>query len=251
MSDISFKTEVFEGPLDLLLHLISKNKIDIYDIPVAMITSQYMEYIGSSEIDMENISEFLVMAATLLELKARMLLPKPEAEPDNDNDPRKELVEKLLEYKLCKYMSMQLKDRASLSLDIFYGQPHIPEEVAAYKQPVDTMALLDTVTMSRLQDLFVSMMSKKADRLDPVRHSFKQVEKDEVTMEQQIERILTLLEERTELSFEEIFEGNYGRMRMIVSFLALLELIRMNRLVIRQEAVFADIIISRAVQTEL
>ncbi|HAG68391.1 MAG TPA: segregation/condensation protein A, partial [Lachnospiraceae bacterium] len=107
---LSVKLEVFEGPLDLLLHLIEKNKVDIYDIPIAMITEQYMEYIAAiKKEDMELMSEFLVMAATLLDIKCRMLLPKEVNEEGEEEDPRAELVERLIEYKLCKYMSYELK----------------------------------------------------------------------------------------------------------------------------------------------
>ncbi|MEG2774828.1 MAG: segregation/condensation protein A, partial [Acetivibrio sp.] len=109
---ISVKLEAFEGPLDLLLHLIDKNKVNIYDIPIAMITEQYLEYIAAMKTkDMDIMSEFLVMAATLLNIKSRMLLPKDETQEEEEEDPRKELVERLLEYKMYKYISYELKDR--------------------------------------------------------------------------------------------------------------------------------------------
>ena len=108
---ISVKLQVFEGPLDLLLHLIDKNKVNIYDIPIAMITEQYMEYVEQlKKEDLNVVSEFLVMAATLLDIKSRMLLPKEVDEEGNEEDPRAELVEKLLEYKLYKAMAQELKD---------------------------------------------------------------------------------------------------------------------------------------------
>ena len=107
---IPVKLEVFEGPLDLLLHLIEKNKIDIYDIPIVEITDQYMEYLHSMEQeDLGTMSEFMVMAATLLDIKCKMLLPK-EVNEEGEEDPREELVQKLLEYKMYKYMSYELKD---------------------------------------------------------------------------------------------------------------------------------------------
>ena len=111
---ISVKLQVFEGPLDLLLHLIDKNKVNIYDIPIAMITEQYMEYVEQlKKEDLNVVSEFLVMAATLLDIKSRMLLPKEVDEEGNEEDPRAELVEKLLEYKLFKAMAQELKDKHS------------------------------------------------------------------------------------------------------------------------------------------
>ena len=109
---LSVKLEVFEGPLDLLLHLIEKNKVDIYDIPIVVITAQYLEYIRQMQTqDMNVMSEFLVMAATLLDIKCRMLLPKEVNEEGEEEDPRAELVQRLLEYKMYKYMSYELKDR--------------------------------------------------------------------------------------------------------------------------------------------
>ena len=109
---ISVKLEVFEGPLDLLLHLIDKNKVDIYDIPIVEITEQYLDYIRQMETrDMNVMSEFLVMAATLIDIKCRMLLPREVDEKGEEEDPRQELVQKLLEYKMYKYMSMELLPR--------------------------------------------------------------------------------------------------------------------------------------------
>ena len=127
---IPVKLEVFEGPLDLLLHLIDKNKIDIYDIPIVEITNQYMEYIRNMQKEDLNImSEFLVMAATLLDIKCRMLLPKEGTDEGEEEDPRRELVEQLLQYKMYKYMAYELKDRQTDADMILYKDPTIPEEV--------------------------------------------------------------------------------------------------------------------------
>ena len=110
--DMNVKLEVFEGPLDLLLHLLDKNKVNIYDIPIVEITEQYLEFVRNMETkDLNVMSEFLVMAATLLEIKAKMLLPVEVDEEGEGIDPREELVQKLLEYKMYKYMSYELKDR--------------------------------------------------------------------------------------------------------------------------------------------
>ena len=121
---IPVKLEVFEGPLDLLLHLIDKNKVDIYDIPIVEITEQYLDYIRQMESrDMNVMSEFLVMAATLIDIKCRMLLPKEVNEEGEEEDPRAELVQKLLEYKMYKYMSYELKDRQmDAALTLFKGK---------------------------------------------------------------------------------------------------------------------------------
>ena len=135
---INVKLQVFEGPLDLLLHLIDKNKVNIYDIPIAMITEQYMEYVNQMDKeDLNVVSEFLVMAATLLDIKSKMLLPKEVNEEGVEEDPRAELVENLLEYKLFKYMSYELKDRQIDAGRAFYKEPTVPKEVAAYRPPVN------------------------------------------------------------------------------------------------------------------
>lgn len=127
--DLTVKLQVFEGPLDLLLHLLEKNKVNIYDIPIVEITNQYMEYINEMQRqDLDVVSEFLVMAATLLDIKSRMLLPKEEAEEEKE-DPRAELVQKLLEYKMYKCMSYELKDRQMDAQRALFKMPTVPEEV--------------------------------------------------------------------------------------------------------------------------
>ena len=140
---IPVKLQVFEGPLDLLLHLIDKNKIDIYDIPIVEITNQYMDYIKAMEReDLNVMSEFLVMAATLLDIKCKMLLPKEVTEDGEEEDPRQELVEQLLQYKMYKYMSYELRDRELDGGRTMYKDPTIPEEVMNYVEPVDLDELL-------------------------------------------------------------------------------------------------------------
>ena len=134
---IPVKLEAFEGPLDLLLHLIDKNKVNIYDIPIAQITEQYLEYIKEMKRqDLDVMSEFLVMAATLLDIKSKMLLPKEVDEEGEEIDPRAELVEKLLEYKMYKYISFDLKDRHMDAGHSLYKKPTVPDEILAYQEPL-------------------------------------------------------------------------------------------------------------------
>ena len=148
---IPVKLEVFEGPLDLLLHLIEKNKIDIYDIPIVEITDQYMEYIHAMEReDLGVMSEFMVMAATLLDIKCKMLLPKEVNEEGEEEDPRAELVEKLLEYKMYKFMSYELKDKMDDAANVFFKEPTLPDEVLQYREPVDPKELLAGLTLEKL-----------------------------------------------------------------------------------------------------
>ena len=136
--ELKVKLEVFEGPLDLLLHLLDKNKVSIYDIPIVEITNQYLEYIREMQRqDLNIMSEFLVMAATLLEIKSKWLLPKEESLEEEEIDPRTELMEQLLQYKLFKYMSQELKDRQIDAGRRLFKNPSIPEEVRSYEATLD------------------------------------------------------------------------------------------------------------------
>ena len=132
---IPLKLQVFEGPMDLLMHLIEKNKIDIYDIPIVTITDQYLEYVRQMEhSDMNVTSEFLVMAATLLDIKSRMLLPREEDEEGEEEDPRDELVRRLLEYKMYKFMSEELREKSRHAGLSYFREQDLPEEVRSYVQ---------------------------------------------------------------------------------------------------------------------
>ena len=180
---IPVKLQVFEGPLDLLLHLIDKNKIDIYDIPIVEITNQYMDYIKAMEReDLNVMSEFLVMAATLLDIKCKMLLPKEVTEDGEEEDPRQELVEQLLQYKMYKYMSYELRDRELDGGRTMYKDPTIPEEVMNYVEPVDLDELLGNLTLATLNRVFQDVIRRQEDKIDPVRSKFGKLEKEEVTV---------------------------------------------------------------------
>ena len=187
---IPVKLQVFEGPLDLLLHLIDKNKIDIYDIPIVEITNQYMDYIKAMEReDLNVMSEFLVMAATLLDIKCKMLLPKEVTEDGEEEDPRQELVEQLLQYKMYKYMSYELRDRELDGGRTMYKDPTIPEEVMNYVEPVDLDELLGDLTLATLNRVFQDVIRRQEDKIDPVRSKFGKLEKEEVTVEEKLETV--------------------------------------------------------------
>ena len=159
---IPLKLQVFEGPMDLLMHLIEKNKIDIYDIPIATVTEQYLAYMRQMEhddtgatSDMNVTSEFLVMAATLLDIKSRMLLPKEESEDgEEEEDPREELVKRLLEYKMYKYMSEELKEKSRHAGLSYYRPQDLPEEVRSYVPPLNYEELIGDKTAQSLKTVF-------------------------------------------------------------------------------------------------
>ncbi len=242
---ITVKLQVFEGPLDLLLHLIDKNKVDIYDIPIVEITEQYMEYIHQMETeDMNVMSEFLVMAATLLDIKCRMLLPKEVNEDGEEEDPRAELVEKLLEYKMYKYMSYELKDRQLDAGRNLFKKPTLPKEIEEYRPPVDYEQLLGDMTLSRLHGIFKEMMKRQVDRVDPIRSQYGKIEKDEINMEEKSSYIESYIREHKSVSFRQLLEKQNSKMEMIVTFLVILELMKIGRIHIEQEKIFGEILIS-------
>lgn len=242
---IQVKLEVFDGPLDLLLHLIEKNKVDIFDIPIVLITEQYLEYVNNMDTkDMDVMSEFLVMAATLVKIKSKMLLPVEETEEEEEEDPRQELVERLLEYKMYKYASFELKDRQVDAGKVFFKKPSLPDEVKNFKEDVDYNELLSDVTLTKLQSIFDSVMQKQVDKIDPIRSNFGEIEKEEINIEDH----MIFLEEYAMMhgtfSFRKVLENGSGKGYVIVTFLGILEMMKTGKIVIEQEDLFDDIIIT-------
>lgn len=248
---IPVKLQVFEGPLDLLLHLIDKNKIDIYDIPIVEITNQYMEYIKAMEQEDLNImSEFLLMAATLLDIKCRMLLPKEVNEEGEEEDPRQELVEQLLEYKMYKFMSYELKDRQMEGERLLYRQPDIPEQVRDYMEPVDLDELLKDLTLGRLHEIFKDVMRKRTDKIDPVRSQFGRIEKEEVTLDEKLDYVGSYARKHHKFSFRQLLSAQSSKTQIVVTFLAVLEMMKAGEITIQQEQPFDDILITSRVLGE-
>jgi segregation and condensation protein A len=240
--DMKLKLQVFEGPLDLLLYLIEKNKVNIYDIPIVEITAQYMEYVTEMRRrDLNNLSEFLVMAATLLEIKAKMLLPQEPDDEEEAEDPRAELVQQLLEYKMYKCMAYELKDRQMDAERIMYRQPAIPDEILAYKEPVDVDELVADVTLARLNEIFQSIMKKQVDKIDPVRSRFGRIEKEEVSLEDKMAYLEDYAANNRHFSFRALLEAQASKTEIVVTFLAILELMKMGKIYISQEHIFDDI----------
>ena len=240
--EMQFKLEVFEGPLDLLLHLIEKNKVNIYDIPIAEITDQYLEYIDEMKRqDLNVMSEFLVMAATLLNIKSKMLLPKEEVEVEEEEDPRAELVQQLLEYKMYKTYAYELRDRQVDADQIFYKVPTIPDEVLAYEEPVDVDELISDLTLNKLNLIFQSVLKREKSRVDPVRSRFGEIKKEEVSLEEKMEEILSFARAHKTFSFRELLERQSSRVQIVVTFLVILEMMKAGEIHIVQEKIFDDI----------
>lgn len=243
---IPVKLEAFEGPLDLLLHLIDKNKVNIYDIPIVQITEQYLEYIKEMKRqDLDVMSEFLVMAATLLDIKSKMLLPKEVDEEGEEIDPRAELVEKLLEYKMYKYISFDLKDRHMDAGHSLYKKPTVPEEILAYQEPVELDKLLDGLSLSHLNDMFQTLIKRQAGRVDPVRSKFGTIEKEEFSVEDKTVFIEAYINEHSPAMFSDLLSDGASKVEIIVSFLVILEMIKGGKIRVTQTELFDDIIIER------
>ena len=241
---LEFKINEFEGPLDLLLHLIAKNKFNIFDIPIVEITEQYLDYVNAmEESDLDIMSEFLVMAATLISIKAKMLLPKEEKDEPEEEDPRAELVRRLLEYKMYKYASYELKDMEIDANRAYYKRPSIPEEVKEYKEEIDPATIVGDITLARLSEIFNQIMKRTVDRVDPIRSKFGTIEKEEIRIEDKMEEIKNTMKGLKGINFRTLLEIQASRINVIVTFLAVLELMKVGSIAIRQENLFGDIII--------
>ena len=241
METISYKLEHFEGPLDLLLHLIEKNKINIYDIPIVEITAQYLDYVRHMEReDLNVVSEFLVMAATLLDIKARMLLPKEVDEEGEEIDPRAELVQRLLEYKTYRLMADELARREDGADRLLYKSPTIPPEVAKYEPPVDLDKLLDGLTLAKLQRIFDSVMRRQKEKIDPIRSKFGTIKREPISLETKIMDVMHYARKHRKFSFRQMLERQRDKLEVVVSFLAILELMKIGKIHLTQEHTFDD-----------
>lgn len=240
--ELTVKLQVFEGPLDLLLYLLDKNKVNIYDIPIVEITAQYMEYIAEMKRqDLDVLSEFLVMAATLIDIKSKMLLPRDPDDEEEETDPRAELVQQLLEYKMYKCMAYELKDRQVDAQRVMFKKPTIPEEVLEYQEPLNVEELVSDVTLAKLNEIFKSIMRKQQDKIDPLRSKFGKIEKEEVSLEEKTEYLENYATTHKHFSFRSLLEAQSSKVEVIVTFLAILELMKMGKILISQEHIFDDI----------
>lgn len=250
MDNMTVKLDSFSGPLDLLYHLIEKNEIDIYDIPIAELTDQYIEFISREENkNMDGMSEFVVMAASLIEIKSRMLLPKPQTE-EPEEDPREELVQKLIEYKKFKNVTEVLAKRSEEAAHILFREPDIiiPELMKRDELPVEEC--LKGLTMDDLYRAFRDVMIRKEKKVDRVRSGFKSVRHDNFTVDEKIISLRSVLKVSPKIRFYEMFSKDTSREEILVTFLALLELIRRNNVSVEQDDTFGEIFISAENMTD-
>lgn len=246
-TSIPVKLKAFEGPLDLLLHLIDKNKVDICDIPISTITDQYLAYIDRmGHENMDVTSDFLVMAATLLDIKSRMLLPKDETQDDEQQgDPREELVRRLVEYKLYKMAATELKDRSIEASRNVYRTQNLPREVAAYQEPIDYARLIGDTTLQKLNAIFSEVLKRYQDRHDPVRQNFGTIVREEISVEEKQLYIRAYLKQHRHTDFRSLLQQQTSKESVIVTFLVVLELIKDGEIQVRQDEAFGEITIDR------
>jgi len=230
----TFRLEGFEGPLDLLLHLIQKNELDILNIPISLITEQYLEYLQLMKVlNLDLAGEYLLMASTLLHIKSRMLLPKSsEGEEEEEEDPRAELVRRLLEYRKYKNAALEMEKRPLLDRDVFIRlSPPEPEE-----EPEEERI---EVNLFELLEAFRQVL----ERVKP--ESVHEVILEHMSVEAKIQEILALLDkENRSMAFHRLFPEQASRRVVVITLLAILELVKMKRIRIFQLAAFETIRIS-------
>ena len=231
----SVKLEAFEGPLDLLIHLIKKNEVNIYDIPIALITQQYLDYIEMmKELNLDTVGEFLVMAATLIHIKSKMLLPRPESaeEGEPEEDPREALVRRLLEHQKFRAAAELLHERAVLR-----GAQWIRPDGRVADIAGDEYAYEPEIEV----DLF-SLLAAFRGVLERAKQRPKMLlPPEEVPVEVRIEQLLARLSETEACGFEDLFAKDDTRGAMILTFLALLEMIRLKLIRVFQTSAFGSI----------
>jgi len=230
--DYKVKLEIFEGPLDLLLYLIKRDEIDIYDIPIERITRQYLDYMDVFKIlDLDVAGDFVVMAANLIYIKSRSLLPKDQQPPDEaaeESDPRWELVRQLIEYKKFKDAASDLQQRELAQENLFSRTPETPELTA--ERPIGEVSMFDLI------NAFQNVL-KRLSRTEDLREIFE----ENFTVSDKIELIMKMTATGVAIRFSELFAGAATRSEIVVTFLALLELIRLKQLRAVQSEVFGDI----------
>ncbi len=239
MAEYKVQIEQFEGPLDLLLHLIGRARIDIEQIFVSEVTGQYLDYISDMQkLSMDRASEFIEMAATLVYIKSRMILPGETAEEEaEEEDPEQELISRLKTYKAYKDASLVLKERETTALDMYYK---LPEEVSFGEEKWE----LEQMTLSSLCEAYQEVLKRLPDasyeRVEEV-----EIQKDMFTVKERTRYILRALGRMGSASFFSLFTETRTRMEVAVTFLALLDLIHKNLVSIQQEECYHDIIIMR------
>jgi segregation and condensation protein A len=248
---LNIKLENFEGPFDLLLHLIKKNKMDIYDIRIHDITAQYLEYIRAMEVlDLEVTSEFIVIAATLIEIKSRLLLPKSPGAEDNEDsaeDTAEALLSKLAQYKRYKTASEYLKGRFDGNGAMYSKKAEIIEAAAKEVNPSD---YLGKITMTDLFNLYFNVITLQDEKMNQNTTFRREIPIEKFKVEEKMEQILSKISVSKRMKFTAFMSECSSKNEAITVFLALLELIKLRNLTVFQESSFSDIYIQEVVPNE-
>lgn len=234
----TLKLEKFEGPFDLLFYLIEKDQIDLYDIPISEITDQYLDYLNSmQELDLDIASEFLVMAATLLHIKSRMLLPGRETAPDDEIDPREALILRLVEYKRYKEFSLVLKDREEQWSHVHYK---IPEAIPDIIEESELELSADI-----LQNCFRNLLKQLSEKMDDVSQKMKRIlNREKVSLRTKVKELMDILKKGIRIHFSKLYnKKKKSRLEVATGFLAMLEVVKVGLAEVEQAAAFDEIYI--------
>ncbi|MBB5039047.1 segregation/condensation protein A [Prosthecobacter dejongeii] len=238
--DYKVKLEIFEGPLDLLLYLIKKDEIDIYDVSIGRITKQYLDYINTFKmLNIEVASEFIVMAANLMYLKSRELLPQTQQPPDEDadeEDPRWELIRQLVEYKKFKDVAQFLGTQEVKADEFFATTPELPDLSAPAPDVVGQVGIFDLIRA------FQKVLKRFENSTD-----IREIVSDRYSVADKIEHLLEAIPMGERVRFDSLFSSAASRVEVIVTFLAMLELMKLNHLMVEQEQMLGDIVVIRPV----
>jgi len=240
-NNYSIKLDIFEGPMDLLLYLIKKNEIDIYNIPIVMITEQYLDYLKMIKaLNLDLAGEYLVMAATLIHIKSRLLLPPPEEPEEEEEGPRAELVRQLIEHKKFKEIAEDLANRPLLERDVFVRSAALPEETAKPDSEEEELIEVSVFELIEAFHRIISQMDKKV---------LIEFDLEKLSLTDIINEIMDQLTLKKNLTFEDLLQGKRDRRRIIYTFLAILELVKLRMIKAYQTSIFGVIRIFPAVES--
>ena len=228
----------FNGPLELLLTLLEKNAMDIWDVNISTVINQYLDYVKKMETDdLDIMSRFSVMAATLISIKAASIFPKEEenATDAEDSDPRVELAYQLIQYKMYKYISQELRNKEETAKKSFYRERRLPREVNEYEDKPDIKKMLNGMTIGDLKKIYLALLQQERERKDPVRSKFGKIKKEKVTLEDYQNRFREYTIKRTNFRFCEMLRETKTENDKIVAFLSLLEMAKQGEIHISQE----------------
>ena len=236
------KLDIFEGPFDLLVYLIERSKMSVYDIKISEITTQYIDYVKKmQDLDIELAQDFMVLAAELIQIKTRMLLPSEKRKEDGDvlvEDPRTDLVQRILEYKQFKEMGYFLADQEEITSHI-HAKP--AEDLSSYEgEPEEIIK----GSLTEFAQAFMEFIIKK-QRIEEMHKIYERIERQKMSMENRIRQVSEVLTKKKKVSFSELIEGDHTHFNKVITFMSILELLRERSIIAEQKKRYGDIIITK------